>query len=757
MFRNLSTRAKLLIPIIALLCIAFPLMIVSIYSQTRSVLEGFAVKQTEDLTGYKGIQVGAVLGAAVQAAETAAANLAALQPRPEKSRTLGAVLAQSAVMSGEDFLAVDVGFEPDAWDKADDKNVGKRYADSSGRFATRAVRQGTTVEETTIDNVEHNFWYSEARRLGKATLTEPILVQGTHDFTTTVSAPIFVNGTFIGAVGIEVSLTKLKGIVSGDSNSKTGISALYSNGGMVIDHIDATRSGKSVREVEGDLAGDSLEDLARTIGDGKAISFRATSTYLKSVVLGAVEPIVVGGSEAPWAVASYVPLAWIQESQSKILVAMILIGGGTLLALFLLVFFFLQPIIKPLRLSAQLLEGIAHGDGDLTKRLPVKGQDETGKLALHFNAFMDKLETIVASLRATGAALKETGVALGDQTEGVAAAVNEIAGSAEEINRKVSAQSENVTLATGEVEAIARGIENLDDMIEDQSAAITESSASIEEMVANIAAVGRSVERLGANFESLLGASDTGRTSLAALTQKIKAIADRSESLLETNQVIAGIASQTNLLAMNAAIEAAHAGEAGAGFSVVADEIRKLAEMSASRAKATAKELRAVKSAVDGMVETSVGAESEFTKILDLIRGLDGLRREIEHAMNEQSSGSAQILEALGHMNSVTQQIRNGSQGMSKGGVSVRKEMARLLGLSQEIALGMEGINRAAAGIAASMESAAALSEANEDHIRQVLAEAGKFVISDASALAAPPPADAEEITDLVETTEANI
>jgi len=731
MFRNLSMRTKLLVPILGLLLVAFPLMIGFMYMQTRSVVEGLAAQRTMDLTMTKAGEVSGHLGAAVQAAQSTASLLSSLQAGPERGRALGAALAASVLGSSEEFIAVDFGFEPGAWDGADAKSRNQTLADAEGRFTARLTRKEGGFGIEAIGHLDNNFWYSEARRLGRSGATEPLLSVGSRDFTTTIFAPIRSGNSFIGAVGIEITLSGLSRIVNVNTSTKEGLSALYSGSGAILAHMDATRTGKSIHETEGDLAGEALEPLARAVGNGTRLDFRSTSTYLGSDTLGATAPVRIGDGGIHWALVSYVPLATLIETQRRILLFMAAGGGGTLFALFLFVFFFTRPIIRPLRLSATLLEDIAHGEGDLTRRLPVQGRDEMGSVAVHFNAFMDKLETIVASLRATARALGRTGEALGERTSSVARAVREIAGAARDINSKVEDQAANVTEATAEVESITQAIEGMDGLIEEQSTAITQSSASIEEMVANIASVGRSVERLGSNFESLLGASDTGRTSIGALTSSIRAIAERSESLLETNQVIAGIASQTNLLAMNAAIEAAHAGEAGAGFSVVADEIRKLAEMSASRAKATGKELKAVKAAVDGMVGTSAGAESEFIRILDLIRGLDGLRKEIEYAMSEQSTGSGQILEALGHMNAVTQRIRSGSSGMSDGGRSVRDEMGRLLALSREIAEGMGGIDRAARAIEESMAAAAALSLENEEHIHKVLAEAGKFVIKE--------------------------
>jgi len=731
MFRNLSMRTKLLVPILGLLLVAFPLMIGFMYMQTRSVVEGLAAQRTMDLTMTKAGEVSGHLGAAVQAAQSTASLLSSLQAGPERGRALGAALAASVLGSSEEFIAVDFGFEPGAWDGADAKSRNQTLADAEGRFTARLTRKEGGFGIEAIGHLDNNFWYSEARRLGRSGATEPLLSVGSRDFTTTIFAPIRSGNSFIGAVGIEITLSGLSRIVNVNTSTKEGLSALYSGSGAILAHMDATRTGKSIHETEGDLAGEALEPLARAVGNGTRLDFRSTSTYLGSDTLGATAPVRIGDGGIHWALVSYVPLATLIETQRRILLFMAAGGGGTLFALFLFVFFFTRPIIRPLRLSATLLEDIAHGEGDLTRRLPVQGRDEMGSVAVHFNAFMDKLETIVASLRATARALGRTGEALGERTSSVARAVREIAGAARDINSKVEDQAANVTEATAEVESITQAIEGMDGLIEEQSTAITQSSASIEEMVANIASVGRSVERLGSNFESLLGASDTGRTSIGALTSSIRAIAERSESLLETNQVIAGIASQTNLLAMNAAIEAAHAGEAGAGFSVVADEIRKLAENSRQQSAISMQELEAIKANIDAAGASSSLAYATFERVFSLVGEVDGLQSEINHAMAEQEAGSLQVLEAITAINEVTARIREGSGEMSAGNGLIVGEMERLRGLSGEIREIVATMTSQADAVASEVLRLQGLSEHNTRLAATVVEQTMKFRLSE--------------------------
>jgi methyl-accepting chemotaxis protein len=165
------------------------------------------------------------------------------------------------------------------------------------------------------------------------------------------------------------------------------------------------------------------------------------------------------------------------------------------------------------------------------------------------------------------------------------------------------------------MEAIAEGIAHLDKMIETQVSGNVEAAASIEQMVGNIASVTASVDKMVRRFGALMTAASDGKVKQEAVDARVKEIASQSELLLEANEVISGIASQTNLLAMNAAIEAAHAGEAGKGFSVVADEIRRLSETSAEQSRTIGAELARIQATIGEVVGASQDSEAAFAAV----------------------------------------------------------------------------------------------------------------------------------------------
>ena len=737
MFKNLSMRAKLLAPLLALFLTVFPALIAIIYFQTASVTSDFAYKQAANVAAELRSRIEAELSAGLDTARTAAAAMAAAGKAGKKGSVdvrdladeiLGEILASSASLK-----AARASWEPDALDGADLRAIGRPDSDGNGRFAAKVTRsgaEGTVIEP--IAQVEVEGWYPLARRLGAPAMSEPVvpIETGIAGMTVSFSAPIAIRGEFKGAVAMEADLEAVRKVLA-DRAEGSGFAALYSNGGMIVAHGDASRVGRSVRETEADIVGDRLEDFARAVSDGASLDFASESALLSSPAYVTLAQVNVGAAEAPWALAVAMPLRAVLARQSEILVYMAAAGALILVLVSVAVVFLTAAFAKPIGGAANALCDIAEGEGDLTRRLPEGGKDELGKLARAFNSFVGELRGIVSSLRASGRALESTGEDLRRSMAHTADAVKDIAEGAREVNSRVAEQAKGVAGSAGEAEAMARALGALDGRIEDQASSIAESSSSVEEMVANVASVASNIDRLGHGFDSLLAVSESGRSALEELNRRIREIAAQSLALSETNQVIAGIASLTNLLAMNAAIEAAHAGDAGRGFSVVADEIRKLAEKSAERAKATAKDLRGVKAAVDSMVGSASGAEKGFGDVLEKIKTLDALRREIESAMDEQRAGSSSVLEALSRMNASIREIREDSRGMAANGARVREELDALLGATEAIRKGMDGIAAGAADIDASARGAEELSRRNQEHIGRVLSEAGKFKVGD--------------------------
>jgi CheY-like chemotaxis protein len=177
----------------------------------------------------------------------------------------------------------------------------------------------------------------------------------------------------------------------------------------------------------------------------------------------------------------------------------------------------------------------------------------------------------------------------------------------------------------------------------------------------------------------LVSASEISRDGVHKVSDIMKVIASDSESLIEASAMIENIAQQTNLLAMNAAIEAAHAGEVGKGFAVVADEIRKLAESSSSQGKAITSVLSKLKAQITSAVQVSDESQERFTRIVELLGQVKNQETVIENAMAEQSTGSGEVLIAMRQINDITTRVRDGSAQMLSASSVIIGEMERLI------------------------------------------------------------------------------
>ena len=386
-------------------------------------------------------------------------------------------------------------------------------------------------------------------------------------------------------------------------------------------------------------------------------------------------------------------------------------------------------LIRPISHAVSMLKEISEGEGDLTKELKVSSDDEVGKMAHYFNMTLERIRGLVISIRAQAVSLSDLSTELAGNMTETAEAVNRIAMNTQNIKSRVISQSASVTQTNATMEQVTVNINKLNGHVEKQANAVSQSSAAIEEMIANIQSVTNTLTRNAENVRALEEASEVGRTGLGEVATDIQEISRESESLLEINSVMENIASQTNLLSMNAAIEAAHAGEAGRGFAVVADEIRKLAESSGEQSKTISDVLRKIKNSIDKIMRSTDNVLHKFEAIDDRVKTVAEQEGSILNAMEEQGHGSKQVLLSIGQVSEITEQVKDGSRQMLEGSREVIHESKSLERVTQEISGGMGDMATGTDQINLAVSRINDLSGRNREAIRALLLEVSRFKV----------------------------
>jgi methyl-accepting chemotaxis protein len=515
-------------------------------------------------------------------------------------------------------------------------------------------------------------------------------------------------------------------VASLQTSMQTGVYYVTDSEGTLIAHPNTEwvmNQFNPVKEVEGDPSLRSLADMLITAlkekdGEGK-YSFNGRIMLTHYVTVPGFDWILYNSMQEKELDAE---ISRIRLMSYGVGVIFILIG--------LLISSLLgRSVAKPVARVAATLEDIAHGEGDLTVSIKVNSQDELGDLAKFFNETIGKIKNLVLSIHREAQTLSDIGNDLASNMNETAAAVNEITANIQSIKTRVINQSASVSETHATMEQLVANITKLNNHVDNQSHNVSQVSSSIEEMVANTRSVTDTLIKNAENVNILKNASEVGRNGLVEVVNDIQEIAKESEGLLEINSVMQNIASQTNLLSMNAAIEAAHAGESGKGFAVVADEIRKLAENSSAQSKTISAVLKKIKASIYKITGSTQKVLSKFEDIDLSIKVVADQEENIRNAMEEQGVGSKQILVGVSNLNDINREVQSGSNEMHTGAQEVIKESEALEKATQEISSGMNEMASGAHQINSAVNQVNEISGKNREGIAVLIKEVSRFKV----------------------------
>jgi len=336
-------------------------------------------------------------------------------------------------------------------------------------------------------------------------------------------------------------------------------------------------------------------------------------------------------------------------------------------------------------------------------------------------------EAMAARLRGELGELRGKASSLASETASSSASIAEIASMTADSAAMAAGQSR----ASGEITALVASLQSfaggLESAVGEQGAAIDQTASATEEMIANIGSISHNATEIKREAIRLARLSEEGKEGLEEVLSAIELVAEKSAGMLDAVGVITGIAGTTNLLAMNAAIEAAHAGDAGKGFAVVADEIRRLSEATSSQSKEIEAALKATKESIDLAVSSSNRAGSSFGSVLDGVRSTAERMAEIEAAMSEQAQGSEQISGATSGMKAATAAVRSGAAELREKSASLAEAAATLERAASGIKSNADGVASRSASLDEGTRAMARLGDENGRLVASIEEEIASF------------------------------
>ena len=557
-------------------------------------------------------------------------------------------------------------------------------------------------------------WYKQAVEANGNIVITPVYIA--TDGTPVVALAKAVkdnSGTVLGCVGVDINLTDLTSFISSIQIGETGYCMLVQDDGMILaDAKHSTFNSKNLTDADA-----AFSEIAQK-KEG-AISITLDGKNRKAYIF----PL----PELGWKLVILVEQGEILSLFYALVRIMLFIGLLMFIVYFTLAIIAARALKRYFARLETLFGKIAAGD--LTDRVIIKRQDEIGRLMTHLNMATEHSHTMLLALKEESDKMTAIGSDLSSTMEETAAAVKEITNNTEAVKEKALMQAAGVTETAATTEQIQEKLNLLVEGISTQSENIRQSSTLITNTAENMLRVNKILSQNDTLIKTAYGQMKAGTDGARAANEFITRIAEKSEALLEASQVIQNIASQTNLLAMNAAIEAAHAGESGKGFAVVADEIRKLAEESNMQGKQIGAVIKESTEIIAQVSEAGIQAEKTFIDVYDLISQISSKEDSIVDLMHEQEENGTHVLSAIETINKVTKEVSSASVEMLEGGKQIVTEMQKLAQITRETTDNMTEIASGAEQITKAVEDVVSITVENKASIMKLAQEVNKFKI----------------------------
>lgn len=565
-----------------------------------------------------------------------------------------------------------------------------------------------------VDPRERGWYKNAAATNGKPVITEAYTsIDGNLVFTIAQSVKNDT-GEFIGVIGIDINLADLTSFIDSIRIGNSGYCMLMQNDGLILADPKHTDTNLKILKETSISAFNEIDKMK----EGSAFIMLDGKKWKVSVF---------SLSGLDWKVALFIEQNEILSLFYTLLKNMILIGLFMFFLYFTLAFIFAGALKRYFKRLETVFGKIA--EGDLTDRMAIKSNNEIGRIMINLNTAIEHSHTMICLLKDEADKMSSIGSQLSSSMEETAAAIKQIGENVKGVKGKAMSQAAGVTETVATVEQINGRLSRLVSSIEMQAESINESSAVITHMAENTVKIAKTLNENNELIKTVYGQTKVGKDGARTANEIVKQIAEKSASLLEASQIIQNIASQTNLLAMNAAIEAAHAGESGKGFAVVAGEIRKLAEGSNLQGKQIAAVIKETTEIIRNITEAGSQAEKTFIDVYNLVSQISEKEDSILEVMSEQEENGRQVLDAIKRINGVTSEIDSASAEMLEGGTQIEQEMHKLAEITLETTDSMNEIASGADQITAAIAEVSDITQKNKVSIENLSNEVSKFKV----------------------------
>jgi len=749
---------KLVAAFLIAFSVTFSLTGFIVYSKVKKEIISSTKKENRNLTHGLATQVKNSLDEAMTVSRTLAQTMetdirnARSRSRSDVIRTLRYILD-----SNSNLLGVYVAFEPDAFDGRDNEYKGTKGHDTTGRFIPYVNRlTGGVTLDPLIDYEKEGVgdYYLIPKKTGRESLLEPYLYQGV--LLTSLVVPIKdEKGNFMGIAGVDIGLNSLDSMISKIKAFDTGNAYLISNKGAYLSHSNKIMLGYStledvnakgirnafaagtglyvknatendvrkVEKMESEITREMRETFKKLASEaraGKSGIMSFFNSYTGQSQWTFYEPVLVGATNTPWSLLVNIPPDEALIPLKGIISNFVIVAVGALILITIIVVLIARRLTKPISRTVNVLQDIAQGEGDLTKRIPITSNDEAGDLARWFNTFVEKLAGIIHQVAKS---IKEIEAGTGQ----MAAAIEQQAKSTTEVTSIVARvaegaqdQSEGVTTAQESITQLSAAIMQIAKGAQEQATSVEKTTGLSIAMVNNVTAAVNLIKDIGAATKTNTEQAARGNGAVRAVIEgmeniksgvgqalaSVSALDEGSRQIGAIIEVINDIADQTNLLALNAAIEAARVGEHGKGFAVVADEVRNLAE----KAKSSTNEISDIIKRLSVSINSTIGAvqasgeqvnegsrlAGEAGKLLqeieetalDTVHGISGLLT-LADKLEERSRAVGQ---AMTDVAAVAEETSASAQEITAGSHNVVETIEKIARVSQDNASGAEEV-----------------------------------------------------------------